>query len=136
MFPALGLFWAFGCSTGPTGGGGGIVVPQYQLEISIEPAAVYPDTGGIVSCWLTSFGNPVDGKYITFYAASQDSFNSSITSSTYSLSTAATGTEWPVYYYPNNYSGDVDTIYAAAYHDEQSEEMIAGDTLMVSIIRP
>jgi hypothetical protein len=137
LLPLLGLIWAVGCTTSPTGGGdGGTTVPQFQLEISIEPAAVHPDTGGIVSCWLTSSGNPVDGKYLTFYAASQDSSTSSITSATYSLSTEPTGTQWPVYYYPNDYTGDIDTIFAAAYHDEQSEVVIAGDTLTITIIHP
>lgn len=128
---ALGLLWVFGCSSSPTGGG---TVSFYRLDIFVQPTSVWADTGkGIVYCFLTHGDTLAEGYPIQFRAVSEDNSNSNITSTSFTSDTAATGTVPTVYYNPNNYQGDVDTIYAIL--TDIAQDTVAWDSVIVPILR-
>lgn len=109
--------------------------PVWTMALSVNPNPVYADTGtGIVSCFLKADGQLVGDELISFRAASADSSNSSINSAAWSSTTSATGTEPTVSYFPNNYSGAVDTIYAV--FESVPGDTSAWDTTVVHIVHP
>jgi hypothetical protein len=111
LLPLLGLIWAIGCSS-PTGGGANV----WAINLSVQPDPVYADTGtGIVYCFLTYNNERVEGYDINFRAYSEEVSNANITGSAQSSASSETGTSWTVYYNPNDYQGDSDTIYAVLY---------------------
>ncbi|TKJ40025.1 hypothetical protein CEE37_09825 [candidate division LCP-89 bacterium B3_LCP] len=135
VLSAFALTWAIGCSKGSSGGPIGGV--QYSLNLSISPTSVYADTGtGMVSCFLTSDGLALDGKPIEFRAASEPTSNSTLTSSSVSLFSNANGLQGNVFYHPNDYVGDTDTIFAAAFSDFLGGDTLIWTSTVVNIIHP
>ncbi len=139
LFPLAGLIWAIGCSTTPTGGGGG---PggggggsQYILDITAQPDSVYTDTGSaVIYCTLTQNDTALVGAEVHFNAASEDVSNSVITGLANIDTSAETGTNPVVHYYPHNYLGDRDTIYAV--YKGEGNDTLAWDSTIVRIIHP
>jgi len=111
LLPVLGLAWVIGCSTSSNPLGGGST--QWRIDLSVQPASVYADTGtGIVRCFLSFADTLVPGHVIHFRAASELSSQANITPTSWSSDTSATGMVPTVFYNPNDYAGDQDTIYA------------------------
>ena len=123
LLPALGLIWIVSCSN-PTGHRNGTNL-VFTLDIWIEPDTVHVSDMGVVNCFLKSSGVPLDGETVYFSAASEATSNSTITVASISTSTSSTGMDPEVHYWPVDYAGDVDTIYA---HIEDS----TGDTLAIN----
>lgn len=99
------------CDSGPSGIR--IGVDPYQLIVDIEPDTVETVTGqGTVSCTLTFNNTPLHNEEIHFRATSESSSNSSILSTSWTDTTEVTGLDPEVHYFPNNFPGDVDTIFA------------------------
>ncbi len=117
LLPLLGLIWAVGCSSPTSGGGGGSGISNiWDLDLWVQPDPVYADTGtGIVYCFLTYNDERVEGYDLSFRTYSEAVSNANITGTAQSSATSETGTSWTVYYNPNDYGGDSDTIYAVLY---------------------
>lgn len=138
IIPALGLIWSIGCSTGPTGS---TKTSGYGIALFVQPDSVYADSGkGVVHCFLT-YGNSriTSEETIKFRAASGDTLiypdcNSTLTSAAYPSDTADTGTEPEVHYFPNNYLGDADTIYAL-FTNTAGDTLVCNSTI-VPILHP
>jgi hypothetical protein len=125
LLPVLGLVWVIGCSnpTGHSNGGG----TTFTLDLSIEPDSVQVNEMGVVSCFLKSNGVLLDDETVYFSAVSEATSNSTITGASISSSLSPTGMNPEVHYWPVDFAGDVDTIYA---HLQDS----AGDTVAINWI--
>lgn len=137
LMPILGLLWAIGCSTStshlPDGGGGN---SQWSVNVTVQPNPIHPDTGhGIVYCQLAYGDTVMAGYAIHFRATSQSSSSSNITSTSWTSDTDSTGMAPTVFYNPNNYAGDYDTIYAVFLSANQIDTT-AWDSTVVQIIQP
>ncbi len=108
--------------------------PLIEIDLSIDPISVYEDSSGLISCFLTIDGVPLVNEEIDFRAASSNYSNSIIDPlNSFSDSTTATGTVMPVLYYPNDYEGDIDTLFAL-YEDDG--DTVALSSITVNIIHP
>jgi len=102
--------------------------PVIEIDLSVEPASVPADTGeALIYCFLTEDDIRMDDELIEFRAAGSSASNAIVSPHSAFSDTSATGTVVNVYYRPNDFTGDVDTIFAL-YADS------FGDTIAISSV--
>ncbi len=135
LVPLLGMIWALGCSTsGSITGPGPDSTAAWTLNMDVQPYQVYADTGGAVVYCFLQYGDTLKAGYPLHFRAASESVSSSVITSIATSSTDSTGTSPAVYYHPNNYAGDTDTIFAVFYSTTQ--DTVAWDSVIVPIIHP
>ncbi|MBU0519475.1 hypothetical protein KJ564_11140 [bacterium] len=113
ILPLTGLGWVSGCSNPMGGGGGDGGSNSYTIEVSVSPETVTADSGlGMVSCFLRYGSEVVGGQQVWFSSHSENVSNANITVAGFTSSTSETGLSTSVFYRPNDYEGDQDTVFA------------------------
>jgi len=94
--------------------------PEIGLAISLDPQSVYPDSNAEVNCYLTADDVVVSDKMIYFWTVPAATPSAVAPSNSLTSATSPSGLYFNVRYFPNGYTGPVDTVYACFIDDEDT----------------
>jgi hypothetical protein len=131
LIAGLGMIWAAGCSKSGTG-------PHYYQPYTIALALKSPSVQSVVGrdtliCRLLYYQqDTLDNAKIYFHTAAQeDSLGPYIMPFSYTSRNSPTGMNPAVIYFPHNYSGAKDTIYAT--YEDTAGVVLAQSAVIVDI---